>query len=54
MNLPRAIAVVCSEKLATLAELQTIYGSEDLYNLLEIVTVDRHNARVLSEPRKGN
>ncbi|EIF30968.1 hypothetical protein BCh11DRAFT_06480 [Burkholderia sp. Ch1-1] len=51
--MPRAIAVVCSERLATLVELQTVLGAEDLYNLLEIVAVDRHNARVLSEPKKG-
>jgi hypothetical protein len=31
-----------------------VYGSEDLYNLLEIVVVDRHNARIMSEPKKGN
>jgi hypothetical protein len=29
--------------LATLAELQTIYGEEDAHNLLEIIAVDSAN-----------
>jgi len=29
--------------LATLAELQSTYGLEDLYNLVEVVTVDMFN-----------
>ncbi len=32
-----------SRGLATLHELQTIYGLRDLYNLVEIVVVDSHN-----------
>lgn len=28
---------------ATLHELQTVYGTKDLYDLLEIVIVDAHN-----------
>lgn len=28
---------------ATLHELQTVYGGEDLYNLLELVAVDSYN-----------
>lgn len=27
-------------------ELQTVYGLEDIYNLAEIVVVDRHNLNV--------
>lgn len=34
-----------SSKIATLAELQTIYGVEDGYDLLEIVLVDHANER---------
>lgn len=33
----------------TLHELQTIYGVEDLYNLLEIGAVNAHNARVVAK-----
>lgn len=35
-----------SNRLATLAELQTVYGLEDMYLLLEIIQIDRHNERV--------
>lgn len=33
---------------ATLAELQTIYGVEDLYDFLEISSINAHNTRVLA------
>ena len=35
--------MVVSSGLATLHELQTVYGVEDCYNLAEIVSVDTHN-----------
>jgi hypothetical protein len=41
--------VIVSHKLATLHELQTAYGAQDLYDLLEIIVVDGHNERVMSE-----
>ncbi|MDE1007003.1 MAG: transcription elongation factor GreA [Paraburkholderia fungorum] len=50
--MPRSIGAVVSRRLATLHELQTVYGAEDLYNLLEVIAVDSHNERVLSKPRK--
>lgn len=40
-----------SSRLATLFELDTVYGSEDLYALLEIVAVDRHNQALANTPR---
>jgi hypothetical protein len=49
---PRLIGTLVSAKIATLAELQTVYGIKDAHDLLEILTVDRHNERVLNEPRK--
>ena len=39
-----------SRKLATLEQLQTTYGSEDLYDLLEIVIVDNRNEE-LAQPQ---
>ena len=44
------IAVVVSSKLATLTELGTSLGTEDLHDLLEVAAVDSHNRRVMSEP----
>ena len=32
---------------ATLAELNTVLGLEDLYDLIEVVAVDAHNRSVL-------
>lgn len=48
-NIPRTVATVISGKLATLIELQTVYGIEDMWNLLEIIIVDNTNARVVNE-----
>jgi len=42
-NVPHVIAGVLSTKLATLHELQTVYGLEDAYDLLEVAMVDGHN-----------
>ncbi|CAG4889307.1 hypothetical protein R69919_00709 [Paraburkholderia gardini] len=38
--------------MATLHELQSVYGAEDLYNMLEVLVVDNYNERVLS--KQGN
>lgn len=38
-----------SSKLATLCELDTVYGVEDLYDLLEICMVDSHNQWLASK-----
>ena len=45
----KAIATVVSSKLATLHELDTVYGVEDLWILLEVNAVDRHNAYIASK-----
>lgn len=49
--MPRSIGAVVSRRLATLHELQTVYGQEDLHDLLEIIIVDSHNERVASQRR---
>lgn len=46
-NVPRVIGTLVSAGKATLYELQTAYSIEDAYNMLEIVSVDHHNERVL-------
>jgi hypothetical protein len=38
--------------LATLAELETIYGLEDLYDMLEIIATDAHNRRIAMKRRE--
>ena len=46
---PQTIATIVSSRLATLHELDTIYGVEDLWILLEINSVDRHNAYLMNK-----
>lgn len=46
MNMPPIAGMIVSSCIATLHELQTVYGLEDLYNLAEVVIVDRHNVVV--------
>ena len=35
--------------MATLAELDTVYGVEDVYDMLEVLTVDGHNNRLMAK-----
>jgi len=49
--MPGAIGRVVSRRLATLHELQTVYGSQDLYDLMEIMAVDAYNNNVMNEQR---
>jgi len=39
------IGILISNRIATLHELETVYGVEDAHNLLEIILVDAHNSR---------
>ncbi|WP_227874070.1 transcription elongation factor GreA [Cupriavidus metallidurans] len=50
--MPRNIGAVLSQRRATLHELQSVYGQEDLHDLLEVIIVDGYNERVTSEGRK--
>ncbi|NBD02183.1 transcription elongation factor GreA [Burkholderia thailandensis] len=52
-NVPRSIGAVVSRRLATLVELQTVLGQDDLHDLLEIIVVDSHNERVAAEDRRN-
>jgi len=38
--------VVITNKYATLHELQTVYGAEDAYDMLELIAVDNRNRAV--------
>ena len=51
VNVPPAIGAVVSRGLATLHELDTVYGTEDLYDLVEILTIDTHNTNLLNKPK---
>ena len=49
MNIPVHFGVLISRKLATLHELDTIYGTEDVYDMLEIIAVDNANSQWLHD-----
>jgi len=54
-NVSGAIASVVVARVATLHELQTVYGVEDLYDLLEIASVETYNkALARQQPEEGN
>ncbi len=42
--MPHTIGAVISSRLATLVELETVLGVEDLYILLEVLAVDSINS----------
>lgn len=54
VNVPKTIATVVSSKLATLYELDSVYGVEDMWRLLEIITVDNYNKMVINKAQEGN
>lgn len=47
--MPRAVGAVLSAQLASMTELTTTLGTEDLYDLLEIVMVDAANRKTLED-----
>lgn len=50
--MPRSIGAVISSRLATLHELDTVYGTEDLYAFLEIIAVDTYNQLIANKPEE--
>lgn len=53
MNLAPTISAVITHplRLATLHELQTVYGIEDLYDFLEVIRIDAFNQRLAAKHR---
>jgi hypothetical protein len=48
VNVPRNVASIVAKRYATLHELQTVYGSEDLFDLLEIMAVETYNTNAMN------
>lgn len=51
------VGAVISARLATINELQTLLGVEDLYLLIEVLAVDNQNRRIahlIAEERSKN
>ena len=51
VNIPRALGTLISAGMATLHELDTVYGIEDVYMMLEVLSVDNHNRRMIARAR---
>jgi hypothetical protein len=54
VNVPLTISAVVTSplRLATLHELQTVYGTEDLFNFLEIASVNQYNERLQAKHQR--
>ena len=52
INVPQTIGTVISSRLATLTELDTVLGIEDLYDLLEVISVDAYKDYIANEATK--
>lgn len=50
VNVPTILGMIVSGGLASLHELQTFYGLEDVYDMAEILLVDSHN-KIAAAPK---
>lgn len=48
-NVPISIGTILSRKMATLHELDTVYGTQDCYDLMEIIIIDSYNKIISME-----
>lgn len=51
VNLPPLCGMIVSSGLATLTELQSVYGVMDAFNISEVIAVDAFNRREASKGR---
>lgn len=51
-NVPKSIGAVLSTGRVSLRDLDEWYSIEDVYTILEVVTVDAHNTHLLNEARE--
>lgn len=49
--MPGPIGSVVSRGFATLHELDSVYGTEDLHDMLEIIAVDAFNKRAVNKQK---
>ena len=47
VNVPPIIGSVVNSRIATLHELESVYGLEDLYNLYEIILIKAANEQTV-------
>lgn len=46
VNIPPHLGLIISSRMATIAELTTVLGGEDVCDILEILTIDGYNRRL--------
>lgn len=49
VNLPPMCGMIVGDGLATLYELQSVYGVQDLFNMAEVICVREYNRRDLEK-----
>jgi hypothetical protein len=54
INVSPKIGLVVSSRLATLIELGTVYGTEDLEDFIEIILTDSYNRRQVAKKQNGD
>jgi hypothetical protein len=53
VNVPKTIGTVISAGRASLVELDTVLGVEDMYDLLEIISVDMYNQYIVNKQARA-
>lgn len=48
MNVSAVIGTLLSKRIATLHELDTVYGVRDVYDMLEVITIDDYNRNLVN------
>lgn len=54
VNLPPMIGMIVSSGMATLHELQSVYGVRDCFDMAEVIGVDSHNRREIERSANSN
>jgi hypothetical protein len=46
---PSILGTVVSRGFASFHELDTVYGTQDLFDMLEVISVDNHNQNLMNK-----
>lgn len=52
MNVPPTIGMALSGDKSLLGPLSTVLGLEDLHDIIEVMTIDAHNQRLIAKRMK--
>jgi hypothetical protein len=54
VNVPRTLGTIISAGKASMVELDTVLGTEDAYDLLEIISTDMYNQYVVNKASQAH